>query len=75
MLSVCLQILGRIILNGKILGSYYRKSTNRYVKYIFLYYNRKFNIEVAMRQYNPIANQILTLTEMPQRIQVMNSEP
>lgn len=31
--------------------------------------------EVAMGQYNRISSQILTLTEMPARIRVMDSEP
>lgn len=31
--------------------------------------------EVALKQYNRIVNQILTLTDMPARIRVMDSEP
>lgn len=30
---------------------------------------------MAMEQYNPIANQILALSDMPARIRIMDSEP
>lgn len=68
MLPVCLQVLGRVILNGKISDRYYRKSRNRYGTHILLYAIEGLAPEAAMGQYTRIADQILTLTEMPERI-------